>query len=73
VKQVVLFPLLLQLQVLHVDYPVHIEGHLDFVGDLDDGAVGNVVLDDLDYAALAQEGRSVLYYHYLWLEAQDPQ
>lgn len=63
--------LLLDFQVLHHDYPVHIKGDLNLLGDLDDGAVGDVVLDDLHHAALSQEGRGILNDDDLRLDAQN--
>jgi hypothetical protein len=63
--------LLLDLQVLHHDYPVHVKGYLNLLGDLNNRAVGDVVLDDLHHAALSQEGRGILNHDDLRLDAQN--
>jgi len=40
------------------------------LGNFDYGALWDVIFNDLDHAALAEEGRSVLYNHYLRLDTK---
>ena len=57
---------LLDLKAIHHDYPIHVVGVLDLPRYLDDRAVRNVILDDLDDAALTQKGRGVFDDDYFW-------